>query len=86
MSEQNDNLRKPSLGKRNLHTGTDSYGALVGWKSHDFHDRIILRLQIVRKPPPHGVGDVEQTVYVLDKNQAVQIGNYLYDVCGQSLP
>ena len=64
----------------------ESYGALVGWKSDDLNDRLILRLQIVRKPPPHKREDVQQSVLVMDKNQALQLGHYLYQVTGQSKP
>lgn len=62
------------------------YGALVGWKADDLHDRIILRMESVKKPPPHSPEDVIQSVFVLDKNQVVQLGYYLFKVSGQSLP
>ena len=65
---------------------TDHYGALVGWKSEDLHDRIILRMQFVHKPPPHTREDVHQSVLVLDKNQAVLLGNYLFELTGQTRP
>ena len=64
----------------------ESYGALVGWKSDDLHDRLILRMQIVHTPPPHTREDVQHSVLVMDKNQAVQLGHYLFQVTGQSLP
>lgn len=67
-------------------TPSETYGALVGWKSSDFHDKIILRMQIVTKPPPHAPEDIHQSVVVIDKNQAVQLGHYLYRVSGQTPP
>lgn len=63
-----------------------AYGALVGWKTDDLHDRIILRMQTVTTPPPHRREDVIQSVIVIDKNQAVQLGNHLFEVSGQSKP
>lgn len=64
----------------------ESYGALVGWKSDDLHDKLVLRMQIVHKPPPHTREDVQHSVLVLDKNQAVQLGTYLFQVTGQTMP
>ncbi|NNC51824.1 MAG: hypothetical protein HKO08_02135 [Erythrobacter sp.] len=63
-----------------------SYGALVGWKTDDLHDRIILRMQTVTTPPPHSREDITQSVIVIDKNQAVQLGNHLFEVSGQTKP
>lgn len=63
-----------------------SYGALVGWKTDDLHDRIILRMQTVTTPPPHTRDDITQSVIVIDKNQAVQLGNHLFEVSGQTKP
>lgn len=59
-----------------------SYGALVGWKSDDLHDKIVLRMQIVSKPPPHAPDDIHHSVVVMNKNQAVQLGNYLFQAAG----
>lgn len=64
----------------------ESYGALVGWKAEDLHDRIVLRMQFVHKPPPHCREDVHHSVLVIDKNQAVQLGNYLFQITGQTKP
>lgn len=68
------------------HGNVDSYGALVGWKAEDLHDRIVLRMQFVHKPPPHSRDDVHHSVLVIDKNQAVQLGNYLFEITGQTKP
>lgn len=62
------------------------YGALVGWKTDELNDRIILRMQTVKRPPPHRREDITQSVIVIDKAQAVQLGNHLFQVSGQSKP
>lgn len=62
------------------------YGALVGWVSHPFGDRLSLRLQSVNKPPPHTREDVHSQVYVMDRNQAAQLANYLFEMSGQTGP
>lgn len=62
------------------------HGALVGWTSTRAGDRLALRLQSVTKPPPHNAGDVESQTYLMDRNQAVQLANYLFEISGQSKP
>ncbi|WP_340588798.1 hypothetical protein [Erythrobacter alti] len=64
----------------------DDYGALVGWTSTRSGDRLTLRLQSVRSPPPHTDEDVDSRLYMLDQNQAVQLANYLFEISGQSKP
>ncbi len=64
----------------------DDYGALVGWTSTRSGDRLTLRLQSVRTPPPHAEEDVDSRLYVLDDNQAAQLANYLFEMSGQSKP
>lgn len=62
------------------------YGALVGWASSTAGDRLSLRMQSVTKPPPHASGDVHSHIYLMDKNQAVQLANYLYEWSGETRP
>jgi len=62
------------------------YGVLVGWTTQDLGARMILRLQTVTKPPPHTPEDVNSTVFLLSKNQAVQLGNNLFQASGQTAP
>ncbi|WP_271078686.1 hypothetical protein [Aurantiacibacter sp. MUD61] len=62
------------------------YGALVGWASSQAGDRISLRMQSVTKPPPHERDDVHSHIYLMDRNQAVQLANYLFEISGQSRP
>lgn len=63
-----------------------SYGALVGWTTQGSGDRLTLRLQSVKTPPPHTDEDVHSFYVVMDRQQAVQLGNFLFDMAGQSLP
>lgn len=56
----------------------DSYGVLVGWTSQDLGERLVLRLQTVTKPPPYSDEDVHKLHLMMDKQQAVQLGNNLF--------
>ena len=62
------------------------FGALVGWTAERTGDRLTLRVQSVTRPPPHAVGDVRSNYFVLDRNQAVQLGNFLFDMVEQQRP
>lgn len=64
----------------------EDFGALVGWESEDLGDRIVLRMQSVRSAHRRQAGDVQRFSYFLTKNQAVVLGNYLFDVAGQTRP
>jgi len=64
----------------------DRYGVLVGWTHQDMGKRLVLRMQSVNKPPPHSAEDVHTFNYIMDKNQAVQLGNYLFKLTGQTAP
>lgn len=61
------------------------YGALVGWSSTPFGDRIALHVQSVTTPPPHKLEDVQTKIYLMDRNQAVQLANYLFQL-GDTAP
>ncbi len=62
------------------------YGALVGWTSTQNGEQLTLRMQSVTKPPPHGREDVHSHLYVMDRNQAVQLANYLFQITGETRP
>ena len=62
------------------------YGALVGWTSTQAGERLTLRLQSVTKPPPHAEDDVHSHIYLMDKNQAAQLANYLFEISGHTKP
>ena len=67
-------------------TRKEHCGALVGWSTNAIGNRMTLRLQSVTKPPPHHSADVHSQYLVLDKNQAVQLGNYLLEMADTSAP
>lgn len=64
----------------------DDFGVLVGWTSTRTGDQLTLRLQSVRTPPPHSREDVDSRLYMLDRNQAAQLANYLFEISGQTKP
>jgi hypothetical protein len=64
----------------------NNYGALVGWTSQDLGNRLLLRLESVTTAAPHTAGDVNSFYFVMDKNQAVQLGNNLFELAGQMAP
>lgn len=65
---------------------SEGIGALVGWTSEDLGDRIVLRMDCVTKPPPHGSDDVHRTRFIISKDQAALLGNFLYTISGQTAP
>lgn len=64
----------------------EDYGALVGWTTSRQNGRLTLRMQCVSSPPPHRRSDVHSHFYILDEQQAVQLGNYLFEITNQSKP
>lgn len=62
------------------------YGALVGWTTSVAGDRLTLHVQSVTKPPPHTDDDVHSHVYMMDRNQAAQLANHLFEVCNHTKP
>lgn len=64
----------------------EGYGALVGWTTKRKGKRITLRMQSVQKPPPYARSDVHSQFYLLDENQAVQLGNQLFEITNQTKP
>lgn len=65
---------------------TTETAALVGWNTMQMGERLVLQLQSVTSPPPHRAEDVSTHYYVITRNQAVQLGNYLFDMTGQTPP
>lgn len=60
-------------------------GALVGWKINDLGQRMVLQLQTMHRTDEEEKQLRERAV-LLDRNQAVLLANYLYEVTGQSKP
>lgn len=62
------------------------YGALVGWTSTRTDDRIALHLHSVSKPPPHAQDDIQSRIFLMDRNQAMQLANFLFEMGDTSKP
>lgn len=63
----------------------DDFGILLGWKADPAGERIALMLQSTRKVV-EARGDVREFRYFLSKEQAVQLGNYLFGLAGETPP
>lgn len=66
--------------------GQEDFGAVVGWSSTATGQRIALHLQSVTKAPPHTAEDVDTRIYLMDRNQAAQLANYLFEISNTSAP
>lgn len=64
----------------------DDHGALVGWTAQRLGDRLILRLQSVTKPPPHDDQDIAVRHIMMDRQQALQLGHFLFEMFDESKP
>lgn len=62
------------------------HGALVGWRTEDLGDRLMLKLESVTTPPPHRGEDVHDFHYLLNKQQAVQLATELFRVAEATPP
>ena len=60
-------------------------GALVGWKINDLGPRMVLQLQTMHRTE-NADKELRERAILLDRNQAVLLANYLYEVTGQSKP
>ena len=60
-------------------------GALVGWKLDDLGKRMVLHLQTMHRSEDDKNEVLERAV-MLDRNQAVLLANYIYEMTGQSKP
>ena len=63
----------------------DTYGILLGWKADPAGDKISLLMQSTRKVVEKDE-DVRDFRYFLTRQQAVQLGNYLFGVAGETPP
>ncbi|MXP42531.1 hypothetical protein GRI75_12860 [Altererythrobacter soli] len=62
----------------------DNQGALVGWHHQDLGDRVLLALQTRQRAGDPDDFDVLRVL--MTKNQAAVLGNYLFQVSGQTPP
>ena len=65
--------------------GIEPFRILVGWTQAPFSRGVQLRLQSKRAEGPHA-GAVEDHRFLMTRNQALLLANFLLDVTGQSLP
>ncbi|QGN55472.1 hypothetical protein [Novosphingobium sp. Gsoil 351] len=62
----------------------DNHGVLVGWTHQELGQKLVLNLQTIKQ-----VGtpdDIDRTTIMLTKNQAAVLGNYLFQIAGQTPP
>lgn len=60
-------------------------GALVGWKLNDLGKRMVLHVQTMHRTESEEK-QLRERAIMLDRNQAVLLANYLYEITGQSKP
>ena len=73
---------------QNAHERSDAdldFGALLGWTAENLGERIVLRLQSARQSLAPGEEPHEFT-YFLKRDQAVLLGNFLYNLAGETPP
>lgn len=58
-------------------------GALVGWKANPLGNRILLTMQTMHRSDD-GENEVRERAIMVEKNQAVLLANYLFELTGQS--
>ncbi|MGQ0277060.1 MULTISPECIES: hypothetical protein [Sphingopyxis] len=63
---------------------TENFGALVGWAHHDAGDKIMLRLESVKSSEAARKHDPDLSRFVMTKQQAAILGNYLIQISGLS--
>jgi hypothetical protein len=61
-------------------------GALVGWKANSLGSRIVLNMQTMHQSDGDGDKEMRERAILLERNQAVLLANYLYEITGQSKP
>lgn len=66
-------------------SGEDKYGMLLGWRADPAGEKIALLMQSTSKVVESSE-DVREYRYFLTKQQAVQLGNFLYGVAGETPP
>ena len=64
----------------------ESYGVLIGWTHHDLNDRLDLRMQSTRSTRCGAPAEVDSHHFMMTRNQALVLANYLFSVTGQDPP
>ena len=70
---------------KETHRGDDDFGILLGWDAAPAGERIALKMQSTRKVVEKAE-DVREYRYFMTKEQAVQLGNYLFTIAGETAP
>lgn len=60
-------------------------GALVGWRADDLGQRVVLHLQTMHRSGSQD-RELRERAVLLDRNQVVQLANYLFEVSGETKP
>jgi hypothetical protein len=63
----------------------ESYGVLVGWVHHDAGERVMLRLESVQSMAAAEKHDPDVFRFLMTKQQAALLGNYLMRLSGQTI-
>jgi hypothetical protein len=58
-------------------------GALVGWTHMDLGERVMIKLQSTRKAGLPAGEPIDEFRYVMTKNQAAVLGQYLFSLSGR---
>ena len=77
--------KKSKTGQATAPSADEDFGVLLGWDSSPAGQRIMLLMQSARKTPDQP-DDVRDFRYFLTREQAVQLGNYLYGLAGETAP
>lgn len=64
----------------------EEHGALVGWKGQNLGSNLILQVESLTRTPEAGGDERRCFRYVMNKQQAAQLGQYLFEVSGQTAP
>jgi len=63
----------------------ERHGALVGWGHHDMGNRVMLKLQSFHSlEDKEQDGEPDQFRFIMSKQQAAVLGNYLMEISGQT--
>jgi hypothetical protein len=62
----------------------ESHGALVGWTHHCAGDNLMLRVESVRSKAAADRNDPDIFRFLMTKQQAAVLGNYLIQLSGQT--
>ncbi len=64
----------------------ESHGALVGWSHQDLGEKLLLRIESIGSPAAVQEHAPDVLRLLLTKQQAGVLGNYLFEISGQTPP